>query len=57
MIRVPVFMHECAKNEKRLACESRYDFRAFIFLSTSDNATVDNNEDICGGGDQTIILP
>ena len=48
MIRVPVFMHECAKNEKRLACESRYDFRAFIFLSTSDNATVDNNEDIHG---------
>ena len=45
----PVFMRECAKNNKCLTCESQYYFLVFIFVFTDDDTIVDKSNNIHGG--------
>ena len=48
MTRFPVFIRECANNEKLMMCESKYFLCVFIFVLTADDTTVKTNQDIHG---------
>ena len=49
MMKFMVFMCECAKNEKRMTCESKYYFLLFVFVFTADDLIVDESDNIYEG--------
>ena len=49
VMKFMLFMCECAKNEKRITCESKYYFLLFVFVFTADDLIVDESDNIYEG--------
>ena len=49
VMKFMVFLCECAKNEKRMTCESKCYFLLFVFVFTADDLIVDESDNIYEG--------